>query len=261
MLRPWLDPLARVSSAVVYPDLRGNGRSSEPHDWSVVTHETFVGDIEALRTYFVAAGLPAERIVLFGHSYGGSIALEYALAHAERLAGLILCAATPVSPPAEPIMQTAQQRATAEQFENVAGLLAPVSDDATLAARMKIIAPLYFNVPTPALCNAVYGGVRYRAAAFNHVFLNLGSRFDVRARLAELDRASIPTLLIGGADDWILPSPVALDLLAAGLPHATRVEFSHSGHYPFAEEPDAWTSIVTDWLSRHVAPRGALAAG
>ncbi len=71
-------------------DHRGHGRSDGPraliHDMDDV-----VSDLDALVDQAVAAQ-PGVPVFLLGHSMGGLISLRYALAHQDRLAGLILSA-------------------------------------------------------------------------------------------------------------------------------------------------------------------------
>ncbi len=71
---------------VVVPDLRGHGLSDAP--FSEYTMPELVDDIDA-----IAEALDlSEKFVLVGHSFGGSICVEYAAAHPERLEKLILIA-------------------------------------------------------------------------------------------------------------------------------------------------------------------------
>src|SRR5947209_7662697 len=79
----WLRPLADEFQVVSY-DLRGCGRSSDAPDGSY-SHADFVDDLDALRAH-----LGFDRFALLGTSYGGFIALEYALRHQDRLTHLIL---------------------------------------------------------------------------------------------------------------------------------------------------------------------------
>ncbi|MFP4321771.1 MAG: alpha/beta fold hydrolase [Anaerolineales bacterium] len=71
---------------VVAPDLRGHGQSDAP--FSRYTMDELVADLHAIA---VALELP-ERFILVGHSFGGSVCVEYAVAHPERLEKLILIA-------------------------------------------------------------------------------------------------------------------------------------------------------------------------
>jgi pimeloyl-ACP methyl ester carboxylesterase len=75
-----LRPLRRA----VALDLRGHGRSEPPKngDYSIAG---MAGDIAA-----VVNTLSLDRFVLVGHSMGGGVALTYAGAHPERIAGLLL---------------------------------------------------------------------------------------------------------------------------------------------------------------------------
>ena len=69
---------------VVVPDLRGHGQSDAPY--SEYTMEELVAD---LQTIVEARQLP-RKFIMAGHSFGGSIAVEYALVHGDRLDRLML---------------------------------------------------------------------------------------------------------------------------------------------------------------------------
>lgn len=71
---------------VVVPDLRGHGQSDAPY--SRYTMDELVADLYAIRQHLK---LP-EKFILVGHSFGGSICIEYANAHPETLDKLILIA-------------------------------------------------------------------------------------------------------------------------------------------------------------------------
>ena len=68
----------------VYYDQRGNGKSDEV-DPETYTHEQYVADAETLRQK-----LELGKCVLSGGSYGGIIALEYALKYQDNLTHMIL---------------------------------------------------------------------------------------------------------------------------------------------------------------------------
>lgn len=71
---------------VVVPDLRGHGQSDAPY--TEYTMPEMVADIQRVVEYL---HLP-EKFVLVGHSFGGSICVEYVNAHPERIAKLVLIA-------------------------------------------------------------------------------------------------------------------------------------------------------------------------
>ena len=83
--QPWLTALS-AGRNLVRMDERGCGLSDRGVE--TVSFDAFVRDLEAV---VEAAGL--EQFVLFGHSQGGAIALEYAARHPERVSQLVLLGA------------------------------------------------------------------------------------------------------------------------------------------------------------------------
>jgi proline iminopeptidase len=76
-------PLADQFTLVLY-DHRCNGRSNGP-EISSMTWENLTADAEALRQ-----SLGFEKWVMLGHSFGGMVALEYALRYPQSLSHLVL---------------------------------------------------------------------------------------------------------------------------------------------------------------------------
>jgi pimeloyl-ACP methyl ester carboxylesterase len=82
--RRWLEPRFEV----VLPDLPGHGaRATEPFTMDAAV---------AVVAEAVEDASPGQPVVLVGHSLGGYVAMTYAAAHPDRLAGLILIGATAV---------------------------------------------------------------------------------------------------------------------------------------------------------------------
>lgn len=238
--RPWLDPLASELQLIYY-DHRGNGRSAQPTEWSTVEHATWVEDADALRD-----ALGHDRILLLGHSYGGFLALEYALRYPDRLTGLILCSTAPVVDYAERSFAIAAERATPEQLETLASALSgPVADDAAFLAAFRQVIPIYFHAYEPATGEALLRVLRPRAAAFNRSFFHCLPRYDVRERLEEI---GVPTLILGGRSDWFPPPEAGPERLAAAMPSAELVMFERSGHFPFIEEPERFLEVLRSWV-------------
>ncbi|MGD2163278.1 MAG: alpha/beta hydrolase, partial [Anaerolineales bacterium] len=69
---------------IIAPDLRGHGQSDAP--MTRYTMQELVADLEAISEYL---DLPP-KFSLIGHSFGGSICLEYAAKHPERIEHLVL---------------------------------------------------------------------------------------------------------------------------------------------------------------------------
>jgi proline iminopeptidase len=238
-LRPGLDPLGDAVELIYY-DHRGNGRSPDPEEWDAVSHDSWARDADALR-----ARLGHERVLLFGHSYGGFLALEYALRFPERLRGLILCDTAPALDYPEVVAANARARGTPEQVEAaLAGFSEPAADDDALRDLWLTILPLYFHDYRPAYAEQSRD-ILYRAAAFNHAFFRCVAEYDVRERLDGID---VATLILVGRDDWIAPVAEGAERIHAGLPRSELRVFEHSGHFPFVEEPERFRSTVREWL-------------
>ena len=70
-----------------YYDQLGSGRSDVPSDPSLWDLPRFVDEVEQVRQ---ALGLGRENLVLLGHSWGGILAIEYALKYQQHLRGLVI---------------------------------------------------------------------------------------------------------------------------------------------------------------------------
>lgn len=70
-----------------YYDQLGSTFSDQPDESSLWDLDRFVDEVEQVR---LALGLEPDSFVLFGHSWGGILAIEYALAHPESLKGLVI---------------------------------------------------------------------------------------------------------------------------------------------------------------------------
>ena len=92
-LHDYLEDLSRLEEEgrpVVFYDHIGCGRSDHPDDAALWTMATYVDELSAVRD---ALGL--DRVHLFGHSWGGWLALEYALGRPSGLQTHSRCALLP----------------------------------------------------------------------------------------------------------------------------------------------------------------------
>lgn len=236
--RPWLDPLGDTASLVYY-DHRGNGRSARaPLD--DVDHDTWVEDADALR-----AALGHERVVVLGHSYGGFLALRYALAHPDRVRGLILVSTAAVMEHWDSIHQgLAARHATPAQlraFED-----RPFEDDADFGATLAALLPLYFHRrPCQDVTDRLAGmSISVEASVAGGRCM---ADYDVRADLA---RIGCPALVLAGRHDFVMPVAATAAPLAAGLADSELTVFEDSGHFPYIEQAALFGDVVRSWLGR-----------
>ena len=237
-LRTALAPLATDFRVVCY-DQRGHGRSTGRESLASADRGILIEDADAVRD-----GYGADRVLLFGHSYGGFVALEYALQHPDRVAGLVLCATSASVAHVPTALAAAATFARRDELQALHAVLTnPPSSDEEFGEIWRTITPLYFKDHDPVRART-FDDTRYSALGYA-----AGARwladYDVRSRLTHID---VPVLLLHGACDWLMPADVVGIQLAAGLRHATRIVFHESGHYPFVEERRAFLKVIRSWL-------------
>jgi proline iminopeptidase len=238
---PWFDPLS-AHVELIYYDHRANGRSERPKSLEGITHTTWIADADALR-----AKLGHERIILFGHSYGGGLALEYALKYGDHLAGLVLCCTAPAFDYLDVILENAQARGTAEQLKAVETVMSgTATEDAEWRRMWMTYLPLYFKRYDPVIGAAMDRRTVYSAAAQNHANAACLPSFNT---LEHLNKITTPTLVISGREDWITPPAQAGERIHARLPNSESVIFEESGHFPFIEETGPFMQLMADWIA------------
>jgi len=239
-LRPWLDPIAE-SACLVFYDHRGTGRSADGVQPEELTHEAWSSDIERLRV-----SLGGDRIVLFGHSYGGFIAQEYAVRFGEHLDGLILCATAPAMDYPEVAIANAEAAGSPEIVVAVREAFGGrIANDAALRRLWLTTLPLYFHHYDAGTAAKLDRTASYNAAACNRAFSACLPAFDMTGKLG---RIRVPTLLLAGRHDWICPPRQGAERIRSEVPGAKLVVFEHSGHFPFIEENSRFISTLADWL-------------
>jgi pimeloyl-ACP methyl ester carboxylesterase len=169
--------------------------------------------------------------VLVGTSYGGSVALEVALAAPERVTALWLMGCNPAAPDANVQKLVGGLEAMPDAvIDMLAGLA--VSEEATEAA-------VAFKEMADRV-GAKAGADQARA---------LGSRSEVVSRLGEL---RMPALVLWGAQDRIVPVEVGR-ALAEELPHAHFHVLPKCGHIPTLENPIECADIFVAFLESEEA--------
>jgi proline iminopeptidase len=237
---PWLSPLA-TSARLIYLDHRGNGRSQRiaPEQF---TTAAVVEDVEALR---LALGF--EQMAVLGHSFGGFIALSYALAHPSSVSRLIVSC----SAPSYDIGAEVEEQLAAFGDPKVEAAFArenEIQSDEDMRAIILDELPFYFATYPDEIRRVAEDWAertRYSAALSSWWSVNQMPLYDVRPRLGE---ARMPTLILAGRHDRVCSLNPA-QIMLQGIPGARLVIFEHSGHMPQMEESDRYIQAVRDFLT------------
>jgi pimeloyl-ACP methyl ester carboxylesterase len=223
-IRPGLVQVARI----VTPDLRGFGGSDKPEgDYSMTS---LADDVVRL-----ADALGLERVVLGGHSMGGYVALRFAAAHRDRLAGLILVDSRAEADPPE---GRARRDAAIERIGREGGggflddfvpnLIAPATRERSprFLSELRAIAA---EAPDHVLAGCLRG---------------MRDRPDSTDLLRELD---VPALVIVGSED-VITLPATARAMAELLPRATLAVIPGAGHTPPVERPLPTAEAIIGFL-------------
>jgi pimeloyl-ACP methyl ester carboxylesterase len=229
---------------LIFYDHRCNGRSEGP-PVSSMTWENLTADADALRERF-----GFERWAVLGHSFGGHVALEYALRYPGRLSHLVL-------------LDTGADSRWSRQ--NAADLLAKRGyspQKVELVRRwftgefkprempwiLMRIGPAYFHHPSLRLTarDLIHGEWRSKMRPEALIFAgrHLLKDWSVTDRLGEI---TVPTLVMAGRDDFLFP-PEHQRELAAGIPGARLQIIERAGHNAHAEQPAEVMAAVTDFI-------------
>jgi proline iminopeptidase len=234
--RPWLDRLGDVLRLVYY-DHRGNGRSGRSPLESI-TLAQLAADADALRAH-----LGPGRVAVLGHSFGGMVALEYALRYPERVSHLILVDTAAAFDHWGEI-KAALRRNNPPPDALAAWGTAP-TDDLTMAENARATTPLYFARYDPAIAESLFADTIFSAAASRRGS-ELLQGYDVTARLGEI---AAPTLVLVGSDDFVTP-PSQAERIQRRVRNADLAVIEHCGHHPYAEQPEAFAAAVRGWLAK-----------
>jgi proline iminopeptidase len=237
-----LEPLADEFTLVFY-DHRCNGRSSgsvESMTWANLT-----ADADSLRQT-----LGFDEWAVLGHSFGGHVALEYALRYPQRLSHLLLLdtagdAWWPQQNAPEILRKRGYRRPTVEaacRFYN--GQLEP---DEVRPIVMKFLGAYFYHVRSLARPAAVRAAIRLKMRPEAHVFGfgRLLPGWTVMDRLREIER---PTLVLAGRHDFLFP-PEHQAILADRLRNARLEIIERAGHNPQDERPKEVLDVIRRFLT------------
>lgn len=185
--------------------------------------------------------LGLERVHFAGLSIGGMIGQILGLDHADRLHSLMLCDTAPTTIPGG-------EKTWDDRFAAIAaaGSVEPLADatmDRWLTERFRSAHPgrwqeIRSTVAATSPAGYIGGGI---------AILD----FDVRDRLPGLH---VPTLVVWGDEDPGTP-PEGNQLIADLVPGAQSHVFPGARHVPMVEYPEAFSSVMLEWLTRQNASK------
>lgn len=243
------EALAEGRRVVFYDQLGcGNSVVAEPHDPGMWTTELYVEEVDVIRE-----ALQLERVVVLGQSWGGMLALAYALTQPAGLAGLIVQS----SPASVPFWLTevarlrselpADVQAVLERHEAAGTVHDPAYEEAAMVFYRRHVCR---TDPWPDWLQRAFAAMAANPEVYETMngpteFHVIGSlrEFDIAARLGEIH---VPTLLLSGRYDEVTPATV--EQAHRALPDSEWVLLEESSHMAQAEQPQETFAAIRRFL-------------
>ena len=223
----------------------GCGRSSPPADYSLETHVRFFDEVRG------ALGLG--RVTVMGHSWGGLVALAFALAFPDAVERLIVIDGYAGDSTVSVGIATAERERAFDRIRALPWFEAAVAvfDEEVATARelderFGRCWPLYFAAPDGPASRAHIERLT-REQRWNLDAANAWEPEPDIDLLPQLRTLRVPTLLIVGEHDFIC-GPAWNWPIADAIPGAVYAEIPGVGHFPQYEAPAAFRRVVLDWL-------------
>jgi pimeloyl-ACP methyl ester carboxylesterase len=241
-LEAWEPWVARLGDRyrIVTLDLPGHGLTRAPATWRP-SLGAYAGVVEA-----VTRQLRLPPFVLVGNSMGGGVAWTYALAHPDRVRGLVLVDSVGI-----PAQRAATRRKGAPLVFKIlatpAGrfVLAHV-DTRNLAEKGLKQAYVDPALVTPALVDRY---VDLSRAPGHRQILTSGEGGGPAVTPLTFAAIHVPTLILHGDADALIPV-ASSEALAAAIPGARLITYPGVGHVPMEQIPDRSAADVRAFLER-----------
>jgi proline iminopeptidase len=232
-LRPGLAPLADVAQ-LLFVDQRGQGRSdaSSPDRWNL---DTWVDDVAGLCDV-----LGLDKPILFGHSFGGMVALGVATRYPDLLGKLVVSNSAATFRPDRALAMF--ERLGGEEARGVAEEYFTQPSEEGLERFMAVCYPLYATVPPDPEARA---RIVARPEVGVHFF---GDEINTYDWFPTLDRIACPTLVLAGELDPITPV-AGHEELAAAIAGAQLEVFAGAGHAPWRDRPGDTLAVLRTFVA------------
>jgi proline iminopeptidase len=237
-----------------YYDQLGSAFSDQPDDASLWEIPRFVDEVEQVRK---ALGLEPDSFVLYGQSWGGILAMEYALAHPETLKGLVISNMMADVPAyneyAEAVLKPAMDQAVLKEIEAL-----EAAGDIENPRYEDLLYEQHYVHHVLRMPRADWPNPVQRAFTFTNPAIyvsmqgpsELGISQDAKlaqwTRFDDLSSIDLPTLVIGARYDTM--DPAHMEEMAARLPRGQYLYCPEGSHLAMYDDQARYFEGLIEFL-------------
>jgi proline iminopeptidase len=238
---------------VIFYDQLGSGESDNPDETDLWELERFVDEVEQVR---LALGLDASNFYLLGHSWGGILAMEYALHHQVNLKGLVISNMMSSCPAYNDyanhvLMPAMDQQALAEikALEAANDITNPRYEELLLQhhyVHHVLRAPVE-QWPEPVQRSFARINQQIYVRMQGPSELGLSGTLEDWDRTHDLAEIAVPTLVIGATHDTM--DPAFMKMMADRLPKGRYLECPNGSHMAMWDDTETYFAGLREFLA------------
>jgi proline iminopeptidase len=237
-----------------YYDQLGSGFSDQPADPSLWELDRFVDEVEQVR---VALGLGAENFVLYGHSWGGILAIEYALRYQQHLRGLVISNMMSSVPAynayAEQVLMPEMDPAALAEIKSF-----EAADDTENPRYMQLLMEQHYvhhvlRMPPDQWPDPVQRGFAHINPVIyvsmqgpSELGISPGAKLANWDRTGQLSSITVPTLVIGARYDTM--DPAHMEMMAGRLPAGRYLYCPNGSHLAMYDDQQTYFAGLVGFL-------------
>jgi len=237
-----------------YYDQLGSGHSDQPDQPSLWDLGRFVDEVEQVRR---ALDLSSQNFVLYGQSWGGLLAIEYALAHPQHLRGLVISNMMASAPAytayAENVLAPAMDQNALAEIRKL-----EAAHDTENPRYMELLIPQHYEhhllrMPAAEWPDPVQRGFSHTNRAVyepmqgpSELGMSAEAKLAQWDRFADLGQIELPTLVIGARHDTM--DPAHMEEMARRLPRGHYLYCPEGSHMAMYDDQETYFAGLVHFL-------------
>ena len=237
-----------------YYDQLGSAFSDQPDDGSLWELDRFVDEVEQVRH---GLGLGPDSFVLYGQSWGGILAIEYALAHPDRLKGLVISNMMADVPAYNAYARDVLEPAMDQQVLGEIKALESAGDienprymellyEHHYLHHILRLPPEEWPNPVQRAFAAINPAVYVSMQGPSELGISQDARLAQWSRFDDLASIQVPTLVIGARHDTM--DPAHMQAMAERLPRGRYLHCPEGSHLAMYDDQRTYFSGLIEFL-------------